>query len=64
MKIEASVEVSNVVVVAATAIIAGVVSFFINEALNDDEPEKPVADGHVCYATFADPSNDRHQAFQ
>lgn len=62
MKIEASVEVSNVVVVIGTAIVAGVASYFINEAMSDDEPEA-VPDRPV-YATFRDPKQDRHHAFQ
>lgn len=61
MKIEASVEVSNVVVVIGTAIVAGVASYFINEAMNNDEPEAPEV---PAYATFRDITQDHHHAFQ
>jgi hypothetical protein len=61
MKIEASVEVSNVAVVVGTAIVAAVASYFINEAMSDCEHEE-VPDTPV-YATFRDSQQDRHRAF-
>lgn len=64
MKIEGSVEVSNIVVVAVTALVAGAAAWFFNEQCSDDQPEPAPCDRpHVEYAGFRDTNTDRHQAF-
>lgn len=64
MKIEGSVEVSNVVVVAVTALVAGAAAWFFNEQCSDDQPEPAACDRpHVEYADFRDPQHDRHQTY-